>query len=163
MGHNETLISIRRNRLINQLGTAGNFRREYFMKFELKLLKTEKGEEMINMDGEKSSGNFSKDETTIDIVQVFAAQQTLLKNMCRKMETLEKKLSFLEASAKELHNEQTLLEKVRQKLLTAPAKLIKPWRSEVPHLDKAYFSKFSLFDRFFNPEKMRRKTMGVDC
>lgn len=95
-------------------------------------------------------------EVAIDIGQVLAANQALLKNMARKMEKLENKLEKMEQA----YREQSLLlsmEKKKFLMLEAPTPQIKPWSPNSENLDEIYFRKFSLADRLFRPWKMRRK------
>ncbi len=97
-------------------------------------------------------------DVAIDIGQVLAANQALLKNMARKMEKLENKLETMEKAYKE----QSLLlqmERKKQFLLSAPAPEIRPWKSKKQELDEIYFNKFSLIDRIFRPWVMRRKNL----
>lgn len=94
-------------------------------------------------------------DVAIDIGQVLAANQALLKNMARKMEAMENRLKSMETAC----NEQTrllLAEKNTTLLLAAPLKEVKPWNPPEKELDTEYFNRFSAFDRFFRPWVMRR-------
>ncbi|GAB4276681.1 MAG: hypothetical protein Kow0029_18880 [Candidatus Rifleibacteriota bacterium] len=98
-------------------------------------------------------------EVAIDIGQVLAANQALLKNMARKMESLEHKLLKLEKA----YAEQTMLLNMKNntiKLLEAPPQQITPWQPEIAALDKSYFNRFSIIDRVFRPWKMRRNNLN---
>lgn len=95
-------------------------------------------------------------DVAIDIGQVMAANQALLKNMARKMDNLENKLQSME----NLFNEQARLQSNDRHgllLLTGPVKEVKPWEPPVRELNEEYFRKFSLFDRVFRPWLMRRQ------
>jgi hypothetical protein len=121
------------------------------MKFEIRLNEAEK---------EKAAETEMLDpgcEVAIDIGQVLAANQALLKNMARKMETLENKLTAMENA----YREQLLLQRqnyMNCALLEAPRQEIKAWQSRAPRLDDGYFAKFSVFDRIFRPWMMRRNS-----
>ncbi len=107
--------------------------------------------EMAKIDGEN--------EISIDIGQVLAANQALLKNMARKMDQMEKKLSSMEV---EYNKQRILLEASRKEtlMISAPVKEIKPWEPEYQELSEDYFKKFSAFDRIFKPWKLRRKDLS---
>lgn len=95
-------------------------------------------------------------DVAIDIGQVMAANQALLKNMARKMETMENKLHNME----NLFMEQARMQAKEHNgmlLLTAPVKEVKPWQPTVEEVDENYYRKFSLFDRVFRPWLMRRQ------
>lgn len=95
-------------------------------------------------------------DVAIDIGQVMAANQALLKNMARKMETMENKLHNME----NLFIEQARLQAKEHHgmlMLTAPVKEVKPWQPPVKEVDENYYRKFSLFDRVFRPWLMRRQ------
>ena len=96
-------------------------------------------------------------EVAIDVGQVLAANQALLKRMAHKMETLEAKLCNMEltyakqtAMLAHMNNQTTFL-------LAPPEKEYKPWQPRTPQLDSDYFGKFSWADRLFRPWKMRRQ------
>ncbi len=95
-------------------------------------------------------------EAAIDIAQVLAANQALLKNIARKMETLENKLHSLECACE---RQQKALEMSfpQRLMLMAPPREVKPWMPDLPALDEDYFAGFSFIDRLFHPERMRRK------
>lgn len=95
-------------------------------------------------------------EVAIDVGQVLAANQALLKRMSHKMEVLEAKLCNMEltyakqtAMLSHINNQTTFL-------LAPPKKEYKPWQPETPRLDSDYFSNFSWADKLFRPWKMRR-------
>ncbi len=95
-------------------------------------------------------------DVSIDIGQVLAANQALLKNMARKMENLESKLHTMESA----FNEQArilLAERKVTLMLAAPPREVKPWAPEAEVLKPDYFKKFSLFDKVFRPWVMRRR------
>lgn len=95
-------------------------------------------------------------DVAIDIGQVLAANQALLKNMARKMETLENRFQTMETA---FHDQARLLLAQRNVtlLLTAPAKEVKPWQPSNQRLDDNYERKFSLVDKLFRPWLLRRK------
>ncbi|HNX75131.1 MAG TPA: hypothetical protein PLM07_21535 [Candidatus Rifleibacterium sp.] len=104
---------------------------------------------------EAAAGAVSCD-VAIDIGQVLAANQALLKNMARKMEAMESKLNtmervFNEHAARIAEDRQTVL------LLTGPVKEVKPWEPPTREPDEEHFRKFSLVDRLFRPWRMRRQ------
>ncbi len=95
-------------------------------------------------------------DVAIDIGQVLAANQALLKNMARKMEMMESKLStmervFNEQAARIAADRQTVL------MLTGPVKEVKAWEPPRRENDTEHLRKFSLIDRIFRPWKMRRQ------
>ncbi len=94
-------------------------------------------------------------DVAIDIGQVLAANQALLKNMARKMENLESKLSNMETA---FHDQARLLlaERNVTLMLTAPVKEVKPWEPKLPPLEPDHHKKFSLLDKLFRPWRMRR-------
>ena len=106
----------------------------------------------INVGNENLNKGTQADEITvqspscnvaIDVGHVLAANQALLKNMARKMENLETKLSILETA----YTEQTRLISrsiARKPLLIAPPKKVEVWKNKTPDLDKKYLSKFSI-------------------
>lgn len=96
-------------------------------------------------------------EVSIDIGQVLAANQSLLKKMAGKVESLEKKISCMQI-AFEKQNELLETESKRSVLLlTTSAKETRPWEPKKPRLDDSYYSRFSIADRLFRPWIMRRK------
>lgn len=98
----------------------------------------------------------SRDVASIDISQVLAANQALLKNLSMKLESVENKLVSLETlSRKQIKAGK--LEYLQRKLLLEAPKQVKAWEPEYPRVDDGYLSKFSFFDRLFRPEKLRRK------
>ena len=96
-----------------------------------------------------------KEEATIDLAQVLAANQALLKNICLKMEAVENRLHTMESDYRELARTERLNIAQQQFLLEAP-KEIKAWEPTGPRLNDEYFGQFSILDRLFHPEKMRR-------
>ncbi|MDD3146631.1 MAG: hypothetical protein PHD82_04970 [Candidatus Riflebacteria bacterium] len=95
-------------------------------------------------------------DVAIDIGQVLAANQALLKNMTRKMEAMENKLTnmeriFNEQAARLANERQSVL------LLTGPVKEIKPWEPPVRESEEEHLRKFSLIDKVFRPWRMRRQ------
>ena len=96
-------------------------------------------------------------DVAIDIGQILAANQALLKNMARRMETLENKLVSMEKAYLE---QSALLQLERSKatlMLDAPRKEIKAWQPVHEKLDHEYFNRFSVIDRIFRPWVMRRE------
>jgi hypothetical protein len=123
------------------------------MKVEIKM--NEKEEKLQSVHSEPEMHAPSCD-VAIDIGQVLAANQALLKNMALKMEKLENKLGNLEqAYAKQ---SRLLEEKNRNTclLLEGPAKEFKPWMPDRQPLTEDYFRKFSIIDKVFRPWIMRR-------
>lgn len=96
-------------------------------------------------------------DVAIDIGQVLAANQALLKNMARKMEAMENKLHTMEHA---FHEQAKLLlaERNVTLLLSAPAKEVKPWEPSIEELKPDHEKKFSLIDRVFRPWVMRRSS-----
>ncbi|EKD82094.1 MAG: hypothetical protein ACD_39C01487G0003 [uncultured bacterium] len=96
-------------------------------------------------------------DVSIDIGQILAANQALLKNMARRMEQMENKLTGMENA----FNDQARLLAADRKtvlLLAAPAREVKAWEPPASEkLDKGYFARFSFYDRLFRPWLMRRK------
>jgi hypothetical protein len=95
-------------------------------------------------------------DVAIDIGQVLAANQALLKNMTRKMEAMENKLTnmeriFNEQAARIANERQSVL------LLTGPVIEIKPWEPPVRESEEEHLRKFSLIDKVFRPWRMRRQ------
>lgn len=98
-------------------------------------------------------------DVAIDIGQVLAANQALLKNMARKMDSLETKLGRMEKA----YAEQSLLIQVERKtllMLEAPPREFKAWEPPAENLDEKYFKRFSVIDRVFRPWVMRRKDLN---
>ena len=96
------------------------------------------------------------DEAVIDIAQVLAANQTLLKNMIRKVESLETRLGGMMEYIAHQQQERLMEEKETRLLLSAPLKKAESWRSDSPPLDRAWYSRFDFWTRWFDPAKMRR-------
>ncbi|NLM18231.1 MAG: hypothetical protein GX221_10985 [Candidatus Riflebacteria bacterium] len=97
--------------------------------------------------------NHLKDNISIDICHILAANQALLKNMSLKIENLESELRLMrkKISEKEKHEHSMLL------LLAAPPQQSKVWKpKELPNIQE-HKRKFSAFDRFFRPWVMRRE------
>jgi Skp family chaperone for outer membrane proteins len=126
------------------------------MKVEIKLNETETETKLVN--NETTTALSPGCDVAIDIGQILAANQALLKNMARKMETLEAKLNGMEKA----YAEQTLLLQIERNrnlaLLEAPRQEFKPWQPSQPSLDESYFNKFSVVDRVFRPWLMRRNS-----
>ncbi len=126
------------------------------MKVEIKLNENET--EVRDGNNETTQALSPSCDVAIDIGQILAANQALLKNMARKMETLEAKLNGMEKA----YAEQTLLLQIERQrnmaLLEGPRQEFKPWQSNQPSLDEGYFSKFSVVDRVFRPWIMRRNS-----
>jgi len=119
----------------------------------------------ININGQGENAENSSVENTqqlpscdvaIDIGQVLAANQALLKNMARKMEVMENKLHTMEHA---FHEQAKLLlaERNVTLLLNAPVKEVKPWEPSTEILLPDHEKKFSLIDRIFRPWVMRRR------
>jgi len=96
-----------------------------------------------------------QDQVVIDITQVMAASQALLKNLALKINTMDERLLNMEAAGRQL---QKLLDTsaAQSRLLLEPPKPVESWKPEYPSVSKEYLEKFSFFDRLFHPEKMRR-------
>ncbi len=94
-------------------------------------------------------------DVAIDIGQVLAANQALLKNMARKMEAMESKLNGMERIFNE-HAARIADERNTVLLLTGPVKEIKPWEPPACEDVDAHCRKFSFIDRIFRPWRMRR-------
>ena len=116
-----------------------------------------KNQESVAGNSQLQTAHLPTCDVSIDIGQILAANQALLKNMARRMEQLENKLSGVENA----FNDQARLLAADRKtvlMLAAPAREVKPWepaRSE--ELNDRYFSRFSLLDKLFRPWLMRRK------
>jgi hypothetical protein len=97
----------------------------------------------------------SKDQVVIDITQVMAASQALLKNLALKINTMDERLLNMEAAGRQL---QKLIDasSTQNRLLLEPPKPVESWKPDYPALSEEYFGKFSLFDRLFRPDRMRR-------
>jgi len=124
------------------------------MKFEIRV--EDKQEEKGSENGESTDLQPYTGEVSIDVGQVLAANQALLKNISRRMEEMENHVKSLGS----IIERQTLALQVtipQQALLMAPPKPVLPWRPEIPELNDEYFSGFSVFERLFRPDKMRRK------
>ncbi len=95
-------------------------------------------------------------DVAIDIGQVLAANQALLKNMARKMEAMETRLGsmeriFNEQAARLADERRTVL------LLTGPTREVKPWEPPARKSVEEHAAKFSMFDRIFRPWRLRRQ------
>ncbi|HEY9070563.1 MAG TPA: hypothetical protein VIV61_09910 [Candidatus Ozemobacteraceae bacterium] len=98
-------------------------------------------------------------DVAIDIAQVLAANQALLTNIARKMETMETRIHNLEAVIEE--QRRAMIGYTHEvALLAAPPAPARAWKPSARELDEAWFGKFSFFDRWFRPYKMRRPEMG---
>ncbi|PKL42158.1 MAG: hypothetical protein CVV41_15380 [Candidatus Riflebacteria bacterium HGW-Riflebacteria-1] len=96
-------------------------------------------------------------DVSIDIGQILAANQALLKNMARRMEQMENKLTGMENA---FNDQARLLTADRNAvlMLSAPPREVKPWEPAAGEkLDKSYFARFSLYDKLFRPWTLRRK------
>ncbi|MBF0545433.1 MAG: hypothetical protein HQM08_13415 [Candidatus Riflebacteria bacterium] len=96
-----------------------------------------------------------EEEVSIDIAQILAANQALLKNVCRRMEVLEVRFSSLMNKIEE-NSGKTDFETNKKFLLFSPPRPIETWEPEYTPLDSRYYSKFSFWTQIFHPEKMRR-------
>jgi len=111
----------------------------------------------------KETQNLQKDgaltvcssDVSIDLVQVLAANQALLKNLSKKMERLELKIHSLENTI-ETHHKELAADKPVRALLMAPAEKVVAWHPVPCESEEKYFSQFSWWDRWFYPERMRR-------
>ena len=100
-----------------------------------------------------------KDEPVIDIAQVMAANQVLLKNMPRKLDHLENSMKNLEGALSDARQKMELT--INQRLLLeAPARNIEAWKPELPPMGVNYCSQFDWWTRWFTPEQMRRSRAG---
>jgi hypothetical protein len=111
-----------------------------------------------SVNGQQQATNLPTCDVSIDIGQILAANQALLKNMARRMEQLENKLTGME---KAFNDQARLLVADRNSvlLLAAPAREVKAWEPPVEEkLDERYYARFSLYDRLFRPWKMRRNS-----
>ncbi len=126
------------------------------MKLELKLNGESKAENPENL---PATAHEEKEEASIDIASVLAANQALLKNISLKMESLENRVSQLETCIRR-QTKAIKMDKAKTQLLLEPPKLVKAWEPDYPKLDEKYFSNFSFIDRWLNPQKLRRK--GAD-
>ncbi|HNV70916.1 MAG TPA: hypothetical protein PKO06_14535, partial [Candidatus Ozemobacteraceae bacterium] len=79
----------------------------------------------------------------------------LLKNITRRMESLENHIKTLEGSLSDArqHMELTMNQRL---LLAAPPRPVATWQPEAPPVDDTYLSRFSWWERIFKPERMRR-------
>ncbi|MBF0500472.1 MAG: hypothetical protein HQM09_10090 [Candidatus Riflebacteria bacterium] len=102
-----------------------------------------------------SSYQESADEAAIDIAQVLAANQALLKNVCRRMESMEVRLTGLQSLLNQ-QNHRLALENEQKLMLAAPSKIVQPWHPVAPALDESWYSRFTFWTRWFNPARMRR-------
>lgn len=94
-------------------------------------------------------------DIAIDIAQVLAANQALLTNIARKMESMETRMRGLETVIES--QKQAMISYTREvAMLAAPASTVEAWKPATPDLDEAWYAKFSIFDRLFRPYRMRR-------
>lgn len=124
------------------------------MRVEINLKETQNETELVN--NETTTVLAPGCDVAIDIGQILAANQALLKNLAKKMEVLETKLKVIEKANAELTMLLQFEHNQKLALLEAPRKEFKPWQPNQPDLDENYFSKFSMFDRIFRPWLMRR-------
>ena len=124
------------------------------MKLELRVLNG--GLDQPPESPEKKHRIGAPDEAVIDIAQVLAANQNLLKNMIRKVDTLETRLGGLMDYIAHQQQERTAIDQKERLLLSAPVKPTESWRPSTPALDQKWYGKFSFWTRWFHPEKMRR-------
>lgn len=124
------------------------------MKLELRVLNG--GLDQNNDQTEVSRRPGAPDEAVIDIAQVLAANQTLLKNMFRKVESLESRLGGMMEYIAHQQQDRMMMDQEARLLLTAPVKQIEVWRSATPSLDQTWYGRFNFWTRWFRPEKMRR-------
>lgn len=94
-------------------------------------------------------------DVAIDIAQVLAANQALLTNIARKMETMETRMRGLE-SVIESQKQAMLAYAQEVSLLAAPVATVEAWKPSTPELDEAWYGKFSIFDKLFRPYRLRR-------
>ncbi|MFZ2955495.1 MAG: hypothetical protein WA705_01165 [Candidatus Ozemobacteraceae bacterium] len=128
------------------------------MKVELRVVK---GGAMREAHPEPTSSSFveSSDEAAIDIAQVLAANQALLKNVCRRMEHIENKLSSVQGILDQ-QQQRLALEGEQRLLLAAPPKPVAAWQPNIPKLDSFWYNRFNFWTKLFHPEKMRRPSSG---
>ncbi|HOY67760.1 MAG TPA: hypothetical protein PLP29_12800 [Candidatus Ozemobacteraceae bacterium] len=94
-------------------------------------------------------------DVAIDIAQVLAANQALLTNIARKMETMETRIHSLESVIEE--QRRAMISYTHDvALLAAPPAPVQVWKPAAGELDEAWFGRFSFLDRWFRPYKMRR-------
>ena len=87
-------------------------------------------------------------EISIDIAQVLAANQTLLKNMARKIDSLESKMTFMEKSLIE-YSQKAASEQKLLSVINSPSKrIIEPWKPKKKLSSKR--NELSFFDKFFS-------------
>ncbi len=124
------------------------------MKFEIRV--EENREEQPAAGGENTSLQTYSGDVSIDIGQVLAANQALLKNINRRMEEMESRMKSLEVVIE--RQAAALQNSIPQRLLLmAPPKPVKPWTPDYPALDESWFGRFSLLERWFQPHKLRRR------
>lgn len=124
------------------------------MKLELRVVNGGSEQQSEHREDHRRPG--AQDEAVIDIAQVLAANQTLLKNMIRKVETLENRLGSMMEYIAHQQQERLAFDQEARHLLAAPVKPVETWHSEAPSLDSSWYSRFDFWTRWFNPEKMRR-------
>ena len=124
------------------------------MKLELRVLNGGLDQQPEQADVNRRPG--APDEAVIDIAQVLAANQTLLKNMIRKVESLENRLGNMMECIAHQQQERMTMDQEARLLLTAPVKQVEAWRPETPSLDQSWYGRFTFWTRWFHPEKMRR-------
>ncbi len=96
-------------------------------------------------------------DVSIDVGQILAANQALLKNMARRMEQLENKISGMETAFTNQTRALTT-ERKTMLMLSAPPREVKAWEPIAAEtLNDGYFSRFSLYDRLLRPWLLRRK------
>ncbi|MBU1107418.1 MAG: hypothetical protein KKB51_12165 [Candidatus Riflebacteria bacterium] len=117
-----------------------------------------KNQESVASNSQLQAAHLPTCDVSIDVGQILAANQALLKNMARRMEQLETKLTGMESA---FNNQANLLAADRKAvlMLSAPAREVKPWEpaSGREELNTRYFARFSLLDKLFRPWLMRRK------
>jgi hypothetical protein len=94
-------------------------------------------------------------DVAIDIGQILAANQALLKNMARKMEAMETRMQSMEAAFHEQAG-RMLADRNVMLLLSAPVRQVKPWEPPVLKSEEEQQKTVSLLDRIFRPWKLRR-------
>jgi len=122
------------------------------MKFELKVVN---GTASRQIPVEDRRGADNEEEAAIDVSQVLAASQVLLRNLGKKLEKMEQKLQGMETLL-EAQTRQHLLDHQQVLMLAAPPSPVASWHPEAPALDERWFGRFSWWDRLFHPEKLRR-------
>jgi hypothetical protein len=117
------------------------------MKVELNLNKNHQDETASN-----PIENLPSCEVSIDIGQVLTANQVLLRNMAKKIESLENKLTTIERAA----IDRLSVEKKMISYLNMPTtKIVEPWTP--PRTKKPVKENLTLADRLFRPWLLRRE------